>query len=278
MIFDAHTHVWETWPYDPPVPDPDSRARAEQLLYEMDSAGVERALVICARIGNNPGNVDYALEAARRHDGRLVIFPDLECRWSAEHRESGARDRLARALARWDFRGFTLYLDERETGSRLTSADGQAFFALAAERGLLVSLSIVPHQIPAVISLAGLFPQLQIVLHHFGFAGPRTAAATPNGLDLVLGAARCSNVHIKFSGMGNIAAPDQKYPYGDLQGIGAQLAAAYGPHRLLWGSDYPVSRRHMTYEQTLLLVSASNLFSDCERDQVLGTNLARLLA
>ena len=31
MIVDAHCHVWERWPYQPPVPDPDARARAEQL-------------------------------------------------------------------------------------------------------------------------------------------------------------------------------------------------------------------------------------------------------
>ena len=35
MIFDGHCHAWENWPYQPAVPDPQSRARAEQLLYEM---------------------------------------------------------------------------------------------------------------------------------------------------------------------------------------------------------------------------------------------------
>lgn len=278
MIFDAHTHVWETWPYDPPEPDPNSRAHAEQLLYEMDGAGVERAIVICARIGENPHNVDYAFEAAMRHSGRLVVFPDLECRWSAEYRTPGARHRLAQALARWDFTGFTVYLDEAEDGERLTGEESDAFFALASERRLLLSLSVVPHQMPAVIALAGRFPNLTILLHHFGFVGPRTAATTPNGLELVLAAARCPNVHIKFSGMGNVAAPEQEYPYPELRHIPAQLTAAFGTRRMLWGSDYPVSRRHMTYRQTLSQVSGSGLFSGDEHDLVLGGNLARLLA
>src|SRR5215470_4414151 len=27
MILDSHTHAWDTWPYEPPVPDPDSRGQ-----------------------------------------------------------------------------------------------------------------------------------------------------------------------------------------------------------------------------------------------------------
>jgi predicted TIM-barrel fold metal-dependent hydrolase len=90
MIVDAHTHVWESWPYVPSVPDPKSRGRVEQLLYEMDAAGVERSVVICARIGENSGNVDYAFEAAHRHAGRVVVFPDLECKWAPDFRSPGA--------------------------------------------------------------------------------------------------------------------------------------------------------------------------------------------
>ena len=127
MITDAHCHVWEKWPYTPAVPDPTSRASIEQLLFEMDSNGVDNAVIICARIGDNPRNVDYAVDAAARYPGRLVVFPDLECKWSADFRAAGAVDRLQTSLERWDFVGFTMYLDESEDGSWLTSAEGLAF-------------------------------------------------------------------------------------------------------------------------------------------------------
>lgn len=116
MIIDAHCHAWETWPYQPPVPDP-ARGRVEQLLHEMDSNGVERAVIICARIGDNPGNVDYAMDAARRWPGRLTVFPDLESRWSPDYRTPGASQRLREALRRWQFAGLTMYLAESEDGS-----------------------------------------------------------------------------------------------------------------------------------------------------------------
>lgn len=277
MILDGHCHIWENWPYQPPVPDIASRARAEQLLYEIDANGVERAVVICARIGDNAGNVDYAFDAARRHSGRLIVFPDLECKWSAEYRTTGARDRLAAALDRWQFAGFTMYLGEAEDGSWLTSHEGRAFLALAAERRLIASLSVMPHQAPAVIALAEMFPTLPILLHHFAFLGPRSAA-TANGLALVLAAARCHNIVVKYSGMGNVAAPEHDYPYADIADIPRQLALAFGAERMIWGSDYPVSRRHMTYRQTILLLERHGPFTAAELPLVFGGNLQRLLA
>jgi predicted TIM-barrel fold metal-dependent hydrolase len=242
----------------------------------MDAAGVERAAVICARIGDNPRNVDDAFAAASRHPGRLVVLPDLESRWSADYGTPGAEARLEEALTRWEFRAFTLYLDEKDDGGWLTGAEGRAFFALAAARRLVLSLSIVPHQVEAAIALAQAFPTLPILLHHLGFLGPRTAA-TPNALERVLAAAARPNIHVKFSGMGNVA-PEQEFPYPALQrDVIAPLVAAFGPARMIWGSDYPVSRRHMTYRQTLSMAVRHGGFAESDLPAVLGGNLLRLL-
>ncbi|MCB1549704.1 MAG: hypothetical protein KDJ41_18030, partial [Hyphomicrobiaceae bacterium] len=70
MILDSHCHCWARWPYEPPVPDPDSRAVAPQLLMEMETNGVERAVVICAGIGGNPDNNDYVVGEAAKAGGR----------------------------------------------------------------------------------------------------------------------------------------------------------------------------------------------------------------
>ena len=49
-IIDSHCHAWTYWPYEPPVPDPESRGRVEQLLHEMDLNGVDQAFIVCAEI------------------------------------------------------------------------------------------------------------------------------------------------------------------------------------------------------------------------------------
>ncbi len=58
-ILDSHCHAWRRWPYPPLVPDEDSRGTIDQLLYEMDTNGIEQALVVCAAIEDNPDNVEY---------------------------------------------------------------------------------------------------------------------------------------------------------------------------------------------------------------------------
>ncbi len=277
MIIDGHCHAWSRWPYQPAVPDPDTRAIAGQLLYEMDASGVDHAVVICARIGDNPRNVDEAFEAATRYPGRLTAFPDLECRWSPDYLTPGAARRLEESLARWDFRGFTLYLDETTDGGWLNGEDATAFFALASQRRLIASISILPHQAPALGMLAARFADLPILLHHHAFLGPRTAA-TPNALELVTALAVHPNVFIKTSGMGNVAAPDDEYPYARLAGMPAALRSALGADRMIWGSDYPVSRRHMTYRQTLAMTRRHGPFEADELPAVLGGTLGRLLA
>jgi L-fuconolactonase len=56
------------------------------------------------------------------------------------------------------------------------------------------------------------------------------------------------------------------------------LAAAFGADRLVWGSDWPVSTRFMTYRQALELVrSHGPAFTPDERAAVLGGTMARLL-
>jgi predicted TIM-barrel fold metal-dependent hydrolase len=94
---------------------------------------------------------------------------------------------------------------------------------------------------------------------------------------LVQAAAGCSNVFIKYSGMGNVAAPDQEYPYTDLQAIPRALATTFGAERMVWGSDYPVSRRYMTYRQALSLLTRHGPFEAEERQLVLGGNMLRLI-
>jgi predicted TIM-barrel fold metal-dependent hydrolase len=277
MRFDAHTHVWENWPYQPAVPDPTTRARAEQLLYQMDANGVERAVVICARIGDNPGNVDYAFAAAARHPGRLVVFPDLECRWSPDFRTPGAAERLEQALSHWDFLGFTLYLEEAEDGAWLTGPEGSPFFALAEAQRLVLSLSAMPHQMPEVLKLARQYPRLPILLHHLGFCGPRRDSIA-DAEAMIIAAAAAPNIHLKFSGMGNVTTPQQEFPYAPALPTWARIAKAFGPHRTIWGSDFPVSSRRMTYRQAQSMLEHHGPFASDDLAAVFHDNMARLLA
>src|ERR671917_398603 len=127
MIVDSHCHAWHTWPYQPPVPDPAGRAVVEQLLFEMDSNGVDRAVVVCARIDHNPDNNEYVAEAVRRHPDRLYQLADVDCRWTDTYQRPGAADRLAAAVRAHGLRGFTHYVAQDDDGAWYDSDEGTAF-------------------------------------------------------------------------------------------------------------------------------------------------------
>lgn len=248
------------------------------LLFDMDRLGIEAAVLICASIGTNTANQDYAFGMAEAHPGRFLVFPDLECNWFGIPRRTGAAGRLEAALARWSFPGFTVYLDENESGAWLEDADAAAFFGLAAEKRLIVSLSAFPHQMGHVAALAERQPDLAILLHHFGFFGPRSGTEADD-LGPLRHLALLPNVYVKYSGMGNIAGDgDDEYPYPRLRWISQALSQFFGPARTIWGSDWPVSQRHMTYRQSLELLRQHGPFTVAEQEAVLGGNFRRLLA
>ena len=66
------------------MPDPESRGRIEQLLFEMDKHGVDKAVIICARIDHDPANNGYIFDQASKHPDHIVQFLDIDSSWSPE--------------------------------------------------------------------------------------------------------------------------------------------------------------------------------------------------
>lgn len=275
MIFDAHTHAWERWPYQPAVPDPDHRGRVEQLLWEMDRNNVERAAIVCACIDGNPGNNEYVAQCVRRHADRLVQFADIDCSWSSTYHRPGAARRLAEAADRYGLRGFTHYLaDDVEW---FASDEGMAFFEVANARRLVASLALSPRWQPALRRLAQQFPAVTFLCHHM--AGARTQEEAPQPeLGEIICSAAVPNIGIKLSGFHYVARAGWEYPFADVSHVVRALYQAYGPQRLCWGSDYPVVRFFLTYQQSLEAFRTHCSFVPAaDQALILGGNLARIL-
>jgi predicted TIM-barrel fold metal-dependent hydrolase len=277
MIIDSHCHAWTTWPYDASVPDPDSRGRIEQLLFEMDRNGVDRAILICARIDFNPDNNEYVAEAARRHPDRIVPFPDIDCSWSPEYHTLGAVDRLRAAADRWPIAGFTHYVAEANDGW-FVGEEGDAFFALAADRNLIASLAVGPAWFEDVGRLAAAHPTLPILLHHQGMV---RAVDGLDSADLrgLLALAPHRNVGVKVSGFYYGSRDKAEYPYPEQVEVFERIYGAFGARRLTWGSDFPVSPWvACTYAQTLDVVRRHCPFvSEADLALIMGDTMAGLL-
>ncbi|MET0427414.1 MAG: amidohydrolase family protein, partial [Microvirga sp.] len=212
------------------------------------------------------------------HRDRFVMFADVDSRWTATHHSPGAAGRLGVLSDRYDLRGLTHYLreDAAEQGGWLLSPDGTAFMEEIGRRRLILSLACAPHQMPAIAALADRHPRVPILLHHM--ARVRDEPPGRSGVLDLLGVARCGNVFVKMSGFGYAAGTGSAYPYDDLAWIVRIIAEAFGASRMVWGSDYPVSRRYMTYRQTLECLRRQCRFMSSEDiDAVLGGTMQRLL-
>jgi L-fuconolactonase len=275
MIVDSHSHAWPRWPYQPAVPD-DGRGSVEQLLWEMDQNQVDRAVLVCARIDRNPDNNEYVAEAVARHPTRLVQLADVDCRWSPEYHIPGAADRLCALADRIPFVGVTHYVTPENDGWFRT-AEGIAFFAAAAERNLVMSLAASPAWQEDIQEIARRFPTLPILCHHLAGIGS-WRAGRQDGLRRVLVGTSLPNLMVKVSGFYYGAEQPWEYPHSEALWIVRALYEALGPHRLCWGSDYPVLRRALTYRQAIEAFRTHCAFvAPPDRDAILGGTLDAIL-
>jgi predicted TIM-barrel fold metal-dependent hydrolase len=278
MIIDSHTHAWPRWPYQPPVPDDESRGKIEQLLFEMDQHGVDKAVIICARIDRNSDNNDYIAECVKRYPERIIQFADVDCSWTDTYHTPGAAERLAAAAEKYQLKGYTHYLRGDDNCDWFFSDEGQRFFQKTADLGLIASVAMGAHQQAPLRKLAKQFPSIPFICHHM--SGARAGEAPPHPrLKEILASASTPNIYIKISGFAYVSQVPWDYPYSDAAWIVRSVYEHFGPGRLCWGSDYPVVRRFMTYQHALEAFRTHCTFiPEADKAQILGGTLERLLA
>ncbi|MEU2281061.1 amidohydrolase family protein [Streptomyces sp. NPDC013178] len=110
--------------------------------------------------------------------------------------------------------------------------------AAVAERGLAYDVLIRHHQLPQAIALAERFPGLPLVLDHAG--KPPIAEHALNGWERdVRRLAAHSQVRCKVSGLVT-EADHERWTIADIRPVWDVLLSAFGPDRLMFGSDWPV--------------------------------------
>ena len=277
MIIDSHTHAWPRWPYQPPVPDDESRGKVEQLLHEMERNGVDQAVLVCARIDRNPDNNDYISECIKRYPNRLIQFADVDCSWTATYHTAGAADRLAEAADKYRLKGYTHYLKGNDDGSWFFSDEGKRFFQTTADLGLSASIAMGPHQQVPLRKLAEQFPSIPFLCHHM--SGAKAGEKTPHPkLNEIFASAKIPNIYIKMSGFAYVSQVSWDYPFSDTSWIVRAIYEHFGPDRLCWGSDYPVVRSYMTYQHALEAFRTHCPFiPEADKAKILGGTLHRLL-
>ncbi len=146
--------------------------------------------------------------------------------------------------------------------------------AALAEFDLTYDLLVFPRQLPAAAKLAAEFPRQTFVLNHLGRPAIRDREMTPWSEDL-RALARCGNVYCKLSGLANEAVwkrwqPAEFRPYLDT------ALEAFGPRRVMIGSDWPVCTLSGDYAAVMgIVIDYVGQFPATVREDILGGNCAR---
>ncbi|MET8690097.1 amidohydrolase family protein [Streptomyces sp. NPDC004732] len=146
--------------------------------------------------------------------------------------------------------------------------------ALAAA-GLAYDLVVLPHQLPACAKTAAELPELTFVLDHLGKPPIVRGALEPWASALRALAARPNTV-CKLSGMVT-EADHATWTVDDLRPYADTVLEAFGPGRLMYGSDWPVSTLAAAYTEVLdaaRLLTAS--LDTAERGEVFGGTARRV--
>jgi L-fuconolactonase len=143
------------------------------------------------------------------------------------------------------------------------------------EFDLAYDLLLFPRHLPVAVALVDEFPDQPFVLDHIAKPAIRDGLFSPWREDLKRLAER-PNVSCKLSGMvtearWNAWRPEDLRPYLDV------VLEAFGPERLMIGSDWPVCTLSGDYRSTMgVVVDYVGSLSPGERAGILGENCARI--
>jgi L-fuconolactonase len=168
------------------------------------------------------------------------------------------------------FRGVRHVL-QAEPSEYMAREDFNTGVALLGPYSLTYDLLILQHQLPAAIKFVDRHPNQPMVLDHL--AKPLIASHEIEPWRAqILELARRPHVSCKLSGMVT-EANFHNWTIEDLQPYVETALEAFGPDRLLFGSDWPVCTVASSYKRWLDVVKqcTAGLTSD-EQDKILGEN------
>ncbi len=227
---------------------------------EMLAARIDGAIAVQA--DQSEAETTFLLDLAAKHSfvRGVVGWVDL--------RAPDLVDRLAQWEKHVALKGFR-HIAQAEADDFLDRYDIARGIRTAAERGYSYDILIYPRQIPAAVRLIGRCPAVRFVLDHCAKPAIATGdlAAWRTGLKQL---AEFPNVSCKLSGLVT-EAKRATWKAADLIPYLDVAATAFGPQRLLFGSDWPVCLVAAGYNSVTGIIERwADRLTAAERARVFG--------
>lgn len=271
MKLDSHQHFWsysqEDYPWINESKKPIARSfLPSDLEAEQRPLGFQGSIAVQAR--QSPGESEWLLSLANQFPIIKGVVGWVDLRATTVEQDL---DRLARHPR---FVGVRHVVQDEPDDSFMLQDSFLRGIGVLAQFDLAYDILIYPKQLPAAIELARRFPGQRFVLDHIA-KPPIEAGLMEPWSTGIRELSNCPNVFCKISGMVTEAAWfDWKHedftPY--LDGVWQ----AFGPDRLMFGSDWPVCLLGGTYPDTHEITSRFfRQFDETVQNKFFGENAAR---
>lgn len=267
VIIDSHLHVWsddtERYPF---VRTPRRPGSVELLLQTMDDAGVDKAVIV--QPSNYGHDNRYVADCLRRYPGRFAAIGLIDVK------APDAPDQLERLVREDGFNGVRFHLASDAAPAELASPERDPLWQRAEALEASFIVLGLPERLPLLEPIIARFPKVPIVIDHLGKV---EVDETPphQGLTNLLNLAQYPKVYVKVSNMNGMS--QQPYPHTDTFDIVRKVYDAFGPRRLMWGTDFPYVLDSCGYRPALELVQKHlDFLSDEDKAWILGKTAASI--
>jgi L-fuconolactonase len=262
-VVDAHVHVWDPRalaPDDPQGPP----GTLDTLISCWDENGVAAGVAVQPSVHGS--DHAYLLASLRQAPGRLAGVA------LAEPDDPRTLDVLAGVVAEPQVRGIRVPLIRAPDG--WLGRVGEPVFELARAGSCTVCAFLRPDQLGQITPLVERFGDVPVAVDHLARLD-LAVDGRDEAVKRLCELARFGNVHVKVSALPALA--DDPFPYRTLRPAIARVLDAFGPERLLFGSDYPPTLVQGDYGLGLEALQRALAGEWPEtRDAILGGNARRL--
>ena len=231
MIIDTHLHVWsddfECYPFAEGRKEIGG-ATVELLNKTMAEAGVDKAVIVqpIPYLYDNR----YVANCLKRFPGKFAAMGLID------RHAPDAPDQLQRLVEEDGFAGLRIHLARPDDPSEWAAPDQDRIWQRAETLGACFLVFGPAALLPAVEPIIARFPTVKVVLDHIGGAPTDEDPPYPL-LSNVLNLARYPHVYVKFTPQRHTSK--RPYPHEDTFPTYRRIYDAFGPQRLMWGTNFP---------------------------------------
>ena len=272
MIIDSHHHYWHYNPEEYNWIDDSMKAIRKDFVPEMlektiQEAGIDGVISVHAR--QSVEETEWLIGLAHQNQFMKGVVGWLPL----------CQDDIEVYLIKYSgekiLKGLRHVVQGEPDPEFILRSDFNRGICLLKRYSLVYDILVVERQLPNTIKFVDLHPNQPFVLDHMAKPGIGRNELSP-WKENIRELAKRENVNCKLSGMVTEAdfnhwTPEQLIPYFDV------ILEAFGPDRLLFGSDWPVCLVATTYRSWAYLVMKNiSTFSETEQAKIMGGNAVRI--